>query len=108
MAPAMPVKVVFVAPADTMSVEACTGGIGGIGLLVGAVNAICSSGLLLLMPTPVPPEGAALLRVTVQVVAAALFNDAGAQERLLNVTGAVRLMVAVLETPLRVAVRVAL
>ena len=83
---------VEVAPAGTVTVAAGTG----------------RSELLLLMPTPVPPEGAALLKVTVQVVAPPLFNDVGAQERLLNVTGAVRLMVAVLETPLRVAVRVAL
>jgi len=92
MAPAVAVKVVEEAPAGTVTVAAGTG----------------RSALLLLMPTPVPPEGAALLRVTVQVVAAALFNEVGAQERPLNVTAAVRLMVAVLETPLRVAVRVAL
>ena len=50
---------------------------------------------------------AALLRVTVQVAEAPEARVAGVQARAESVTGALRLMVAVFDTPLRVAVTVA-
>ena len=57
--------------------------------------------------TAVPPMGAALERVMVQVLVPLEFRLVGEQAREERVTGATRLMVAVLETPLRVAVTVA-
>jgi hypothetical protein len=56
----------------------------------------------------VPPEGAAEVRVTVQVLAppeAKVVGFQASEERLMVAT---RLMEGVLDTPLRVAVRVAL
>jgi len=67
-----------------------------------------NSALLLLSITAAPSAGAALFSDTAQVLTSSAFNDVDVQVRLLRVTAAVRLMVAVLETPLRVAVRVAL
>jgi glycine cleavage system regulatory protein len=65
--------------------------------------------LLLARATVAPPEDAALLNVTVQVLVPAPVNDAGLQERLLTVavaTGA-KLRLAVLETLFSVAVTTA-
>jgi hypothetical protein len=91
MVPAVAVKVTVVA-ATGMVTDADTG----------------SRVLLLESETVVPPVGAAELRVTVQVLAAPEARVVGLQASEERLTGAVRLMAAVLDTPLRVAVRVAL
>jgi hypothetical protein len=57
--------------------------------------------------TKVPPAGAALERVTVQVLVPPEFKLVGEQAREERVTAATRLMVAVWKTPLRVAVTMA-
>jgi hypothetical protein len=57
--------------------------------------------------TTVPPVGAALERVTVQVLVALEARVVGLHASEERVMGAVRLMVAVWETPLRVAVTTA-
>ena len=67
-----------------------------------------SSALLLDRETAVPPAGAALLRVTVQVVPAPEARLVGLHVSEERTTGADKLMVAVCETPLKVAVSVAL
>jgi len=54
-----------------------------------------------------PPVGAALVRVTVQALTDAEARLVGLHASEERVTGASRLIRAVLETPLRVAVRVA-
>jgi hypothetical protein len=91
MVPAVALKVVEVDAAGTVT-EADTG----------------SRVLLLESETVVPPVGAAELRVTVQVLAAPEARVVGLQASEERLTEAVRLMVAVLDTPPRVAVRVAL
>ena len=57
--------------------------------------------------TLAPPRGATLLRVTVQVLEALEARVEGEQVSEESVTGALRVRVAVLETPLSVAVTVA-
>ena len=59
-------------------------------------------------PTAAPPARAALARVTVHVLAAAEFRLVGLHASEETVTGATRLMVAVCDIPLSVAVTVAL
>ena len=88
----MALKVVVDEPAGTVIVDAGTG----------------SSALLLDRETAVPPAGAALLRVTVQVEPAPEVRLVGLHASEVSVTAETRLIVAVCETPLRVAVRVAL
>ena len=66
-----------------------------------------SRALLLERETVAPPAGAALVRVTVQALAAPEARLAGLHASEESVTGASRLTAAVRETPLRVAVRVA-
>jgi hypothetical protein len=66
-----------------------------------------SRALLLDRATAVPPVGAALDSVTVQVLAAPEFRLVGLQARLETSTGATKLTVAVLDWPLSVAVTVA-
>ena len=87
----MALKVVVAEPAGTVIVDPGTG----------------SSALLLDKETAVPPAGAAWLRVTVQVVPAPVARLVGLQDSEDRTTGATRLIVAVCETPLRVAVSVA-
>jgi hypothetical protein len=58
--------------------------------------------------TRVPPAGAGSLSVTVHVEAIAETNVEGVQANEVGTTGAIRLIVAVFDTLLRVAVRVAL
>jgi len=82
--PAVAVNVVEVAPADTVTEAART----------------VSSVLLLDRSTTVPPLGAALLSVTVQVVAAPELKLLGLQASEDSATGATRLIVAVAELPL--------
>jgi hypothetical protein len=65
-------------------------------------------GLLSESETVTPPEGAAEVRVTVHVLAAPEAKVVGLQASEERLTGTTRLMEAVLETPPRVAVRVAL
>jgi len=91
--PAFAVKVVAVEPAGTVTEADGTG----------------SSALLVEIATTAPPVAAALLRVTVQVVAAPEFRFVGLHTRELKaaVAGATKLTVAVLDTPLRVALSVA-
>lgn len=67
-----------------------------------------SKELLLVKTTAIPPEGAAWLRVTVQVVTVAGDRLAGLQETEERVIADSRLMRAVCETPLTVALRVAI
>ena len=67
-----------------------------------------SSPLLLDSDTTVPPAGAALLSVTVHVVAAPEFKLVGLHASDDITIGATKLMVAVCETPLNVAVSVEL
>ena len=86
----MAVKVAEAAAAGTVT-EAATG----------------SRALLLERETVAPPVGAALVRVTVQVLAAPEARLVGLHASEERVTGASRLIAAVRETPLRVAVRVA-
>jgi hypothetical protein len=71
---------------------------------VGAVSRVLLSDSV----TTVPPVGAAELRATVQVLAAPEVNVVGVQASEVRLTGAARLIAAVLDTPLRVAVSVAL
>ena len=89
--PAVALKVAVVAPAATVT-EAGT----------------VSRALLLERPTAAPPVSAALASVTVQVPAAPEFRLVGLHASEETVTGAARLSTADLETPLRVAVTVAL
>jgi hypothetical protein len=91
MVPAVAVKEAVVAPAATVTEP-------------GVVNAE----LLSEMVTTEPPLGAVEVRVTVQVLVAPEVRVVGLQTREERLTEAVRLMVAVWETPLRVAKRVAL
>ena len=88
----MALKVVVAEPAGIVIVDTGTG----------------SSALLLDRETTVPPAGAALLRVTVQVVPAPEVRLVGLHVSEVSVNGDARLIEAVCETPLRVAVRVAL
>jgi hypothetical protein len=64
--------------------------------------------LLLDTVTIVPPVGAALLRLTVQVLEALGPRLLGLQASAVTNTGATRLTLALAELPLYVAVRVAL
>jgi hypothetical protein len=64
--------------------------------------------LLLDKVTVAPPEGAAAVRVTVQLEVPGAFTVAGEQLRLAGLAGATRLKVAVLVTPPALAVTVAL
>ena len=89
---AVGLKVVVAEPAGTV-IEAAGAG---------------SSVLLLDKETAAPPAGAAWLRVTVQVALVPGAKLVGLQEIEDKTTGATRLIVAVCETPLRVAVSVAL
>ncbi len=90
--PAATVKLVEVDPAGTVTEAAGTG----------------NNVLLLEMDTTVPPVGAAPLNPTLQVVAAPELKPVGLHASEDNVgAGTVKLMEAVLETPLRVAVNVA-
>jgi hypothetical protein len=91
MLPAVAVKVVVANPARTVA-DLRTG----------------SSGLLLARATVVPPAGAALLRLTVQVALAPEIKLVGVQDNEDNTTGATKLIVAVCDAPFRVAVSVAL
>ena len=92
--PAAAVNVVEVALAGTVTVEAGTG----------------SRLLLLANPTAVPPFGAALVNVTVHVVAAPEFRVVGLHASDDNVIDAdtASVIVAVCEAPFRLAVKVAL
>ena len=90
MVPAVAVRVVLVDPVATVT-EAGTG------------NRV----LLLESDTVAPPVRAGLFKVIAQVVAALLLKLAGVQASELTITGANRLMLAVCDVPLRVAVRVA-
>ena len=67
-----------------------------------------SSALLSVNETAVPPAGAFLDSVTVQVLTAEDPRVVGLQLSVERATGETRLIVAVCETPLRVAVTVAL
>ena len=69
---------------------------------------VVSSALLLESPTAVPPVGAALVRVTVQVLVALGPRLVGLQATEDKTTGATRLTVALCETVLSVAVTTAL
>ena len=89
--PAVTVKVPAVAPA-AMVTEA----------------GVVSAALLSETVTAVPPVGATLERVAVQVLVPLEFRLVGVQARKERVTAVTRLMEAVRETPLRVAVTVAL
>jgi len=90
---AVALNVVVAEPAGTVTVDVGT----------------ASSALLLESETTVPPVGAAWLRVTVHVVVAADARFVGVQDNEdKTTTGAVKLIVQVLDTPLSVAVRVAL
>jgi hypothetical protein len=91
MVPAIAMNVVEGAPAGTVIEAAGTG----------------SSALSLLRLTAVPPPAAALESRTVQVLEAADPRLVGEQVREERVTGATRLMEAVCETLLSVAVTVA-
>ena len=90
--PAVALNAVVAEPAGTVTDEPGTG------------NKV----LLLDRETDVPPVGAVWLKVTVHVVAAAEARLVGLQLREESVTGAVKLIVAVCEAPLSVAVSVAL
>ena len=65
------------------------------------------SALVLESETAEPPVGAALVNVTVQVLAALEFRLVGLQLRAETRTGAARLIVAVFDWPASVAVTVA-
>ena len=69
---------------------------------------VVSSALLLDSPTGVPPVGAALVRVTVQVLAALFPRLVGLHASEDKTTEATRFTVALCETVLSVAVTVAL
>jgi hypothetical protein len=58
--------------------------------------------------TTVPPPGAGWLNVTVHVVAVLEFRLVGLHAKDVRTMGATKLIVAVLDTPASVAVRVAL
>ena len=92
MLPAVALKVLVAEPAGTVIVDTGTG----------------SSALLLDRDTAVPLAGAALLRVTVHVVLAPELRLVGLHDSEDRTTGAAKLIVAVCETPLKVAVSVAL
>ena len=66
--------------------------------------------LLLASPTTVPPLGAALLKVTMQLVTAPEFRLVGlhARDDSVSVWDATRLMVAVCDAPFSLAIKVAL
>ena len=87
----MAVNVVEIAPAGTVTEVADTS----------------SSALLLDSDTNIPASGAALLRVTVHVVADPELKLLGLQASEDSTAGAIRLTFAVWDTPLRVAVSVA-
>jgi hypothetical protein len=65
-------------------------------------------GLLLASDTATPPAGASVLNVTVHVVAARGISVVGVHACDCSVSGAARLIVTDFDTPLRVAIRVAL
>ena len=88
----MALKVTVVEPAGTVTEDDGTG----------------SSELLLESDTAVPPVGAVWFSVTEHVVLAPLLRLVGLQDIDDSTTGAVRLITAVLDVPLRVAVSVAL
>ena len=90
--PAVMMKVVVAEPAGTVIVDARPG----------------SSALLADRETAVPPAGAAWLRFTVHVALAPEVRLVELHASEDTVAGGVKLMVAVCETPLRVAVSVAL
>jgi hypothetical protein len=92
MLPAVALNVVEVALAGTITEGA------GIG----------SRLLLLVNPTCAPPFGAALVNVTVHVVAAPEFRVVGLHASDDTITGATSVMAAVCDTPFRLAVKVAL
>jgi len=89
--PAVALKVVVGEPAGTVIVDAGTG----------------SKLLLLASEIVVPPAGAAWLRVTVQVVWTPLAKLEGLHAKDESMPAAVRLIVAVRETPFSVEVSVA-
>jgi hypothetical protein len=91
MVPAVAVKVVETEPAGTVTE------------LAGSE----SSALLLLTVTAAPPEGATFERLTMQMLETPVPRIVGEQAREERLTGATRLMEAVLDTPLSVAVMVA-
>ena len=70
----------------------------------------CSRLLVLASPTTIPPFGAALFNVTVQLVTAPEFSVVGLQVSDDRISGwdATRLMLAVCDAPFRLAVKVAL
>ena len=90
----MAVKVVEVALAGTVTEGAETG----------------RRVLLLASPTTIPPFGAALFNVTVQLVTAPEFSVVGLQvsDDRISCWDATRLMLAVCDAPFRLAVKVAL
>ena len=88
----MALKVVVAEAAGTVMIDTGTG----------------SSAVLLDTETAVPPAGAVLLRVTVHVVLAPELKLVGLHDSEDRTTGAAKLIVAVCETPLKVAVSVAL
>jgi len=85
-------KLIVAEPAGTVTVDAGTG----------------SNGLLLERLIEAPPAGAVWLTETVQVVLAPEVRLVGLQDNEDSVVVVTKLMVAVCETPLREAVRVAL
>jgi hypothetical protein len=89
--PAFAVKVIAIEPEGTVTEADETG----------------SSALLVEIATTVPLVGAALVRVTVQVVTPPEYRSVGLHARELRAAGATKLTVAVLDTPLRVALSVA-
>jgi hypothetical protein len=92
MLPAVALKVVVAEPAGTVIVDARPG----------------SSATLLARETGVPPAGAAWLKFTVHVALVPEVKLMGLQVSEETVTADTRLTVAVCETPLKVAVSVAL
>jgi hypothetical protein len=92
MSPAVAKKVAEVAPAATVTDPLATG----------------KSVLLLASDTAIPPAGAEAVKVTVHVVAASGISVVGVHASDCGVGGATRLMVTDFDTPLRVAVSVAL
>ena len=90
MAPAVAVKVAVVAPEATVT----DAGVVSSALLPDTVTVVAAVG--------------AFDRVTVQVLLVEEFRLVGVQASEVRVTGATRLIVAVLDTPLSVAVTVAL
>ena len=92
MIPAVAEKVAEAAPAATVTDPLGTG----------------KSVLLLASDTAAPPAGAEVLNVTVHVVAASGMSVVGIHVSDSGVSGATRLIVTDFDTPLRVAVSVAL